>query len=347
MHGARTSAPGVAPPGALSVPGGVSAARRRFATLLVFATLFLIFAGAEVKSRQAGLAVPDWPLSYGMWWPPMVGNIFYEHGHRTVAATIGLLTLVLAVWTARRESRAGVRRLGWWMLAAVVAQGALGGLTVLFLLPTPVSMGHALLAQTFLCLVVAMAHLTSRRRLHAPAEAHPGGAEAAFRAARLAVVAIFVQLLLGALMRHTEAGLAVPFFPVSAEGDWLPAAVDARVVIHLAHRVFALVVIACVVRAALVTRRAVPGLTRHALGSVVLVLLQAALGASVIWTAGVAAVDGSTPLVAPVPASLHVTCGAALLACGFWLLLRCAPAAAAHAPRATPAADAAPAGASA
>jgi len=174
MSGIEAIAPGELP-GAMASPGpdtaAVSTARRRFGVLLVAATLFLIFAGAEVKSRQAGLSVPDWPLSYGMVWPPMVGNVFYEHGHRTVAAAVGLLTLILAVWTARAEARGWVRRLAWIALAAVVAQGLLGGLTVLFLLPTPISMGHALLAQTFLCLVCWLACATSRdrRRRSSPA----------------------------------------------------------------------------------------------------------------------------------------------------------------------------------
>src|SRR3954468_17710456 len=108
---------------------------RRYAKFVAASTLFLIFAGAMVTSTGSGLAVPDWPLSYGMVMPPMVGGVFYEHGHRMVASAIGFLTLVLAIWTARAERRAGLRRLAWAALAAVIAQGILGGLTVIFLLP--------------------------------------------------------------------------------------------------------------------------------------------------------------------------------------------------------------------
>src|SRR5512140_1681351 len=121
---------------------------RRFTKFVAASTLFLIYAGAMVTSTGSGLAVPDWPLSYGMLMPPMVGGVFFEHGHRMAATFVGMLTTVLAVWTARRETRAGVRRLAWAALLAVIAQGLLGGLTVKFLLPAPVSVAHACLAQT-------------------------------------------------------------------------------------------------------------------------------------------------------------------------------------------------------
>src|SRR5678809_1554346 len=112
----NTIAPGR--PGAMVFPqdaptAHVSPARRRFGAALAVATVFLIFAGAQVKSHQAGLSVPDWPKSFDMWWPPMVGNVFYEHGHRVIAATVGFLTLLMALWTWRAESRASVRRLAW------------------------------------------------------------------------------------------------------------------------------------------------------------------------------------------------------------------------------------------
>jgi cytochrome c oxidase assembly protein subunit 15 len=131
--------------------------RHRFAVLTAACTLALIFIGGLVTSTGSGLAVPDWPLSYGMLMPPMVGGVFFEHGHRMAATFVGMLTTVLAVWTARRETRAGVRRLAWAALLAVIAQGLLGGLTVKFLLPAPVSVAHACLAQTFFCIVIALA----------------------------------------------------------------------------------------------------------------------------------------------------------------------------------------------
>ena len=336
MSTAEATAPGAAPGAAVFSPH-VGAARRRFGVLVALATVFLIFAGAEVKSRQAGLAVPDWPLAYGMLFPPMVGNIFYEHGHRLVAATVGLLTLVLAVWTARREPRRWVRRLAWGCLAAVVAQGLLGGLTVKLLLPRPVSISHALLAQSFLCLVVWLAYATSREWLSAPARRGSAREETgALTACLWAAAAVFVQLVLGALMRHTESGLAVPFFPVDASGALLPEIVTGRVVIHMLHRGFAVVVLAAVLVASARVVRRVPRLRGHALLAGALIVGQVLLGATVIWTAARDPADGVTPVVSPIPASLHVATGAALLALVWLLALRvwrlaCARAAAAMA----------------
>src|SRR5258708_4325889 len=92
--------------------GVVPAALRRFATFTAAWAVFVIFAGAQVTSTGSGLAVPDWPLSYGMFFPPMVGGILYEHGHRLVAGTFGLLTLIHAVWLQFRATSGRFRNLG-------------------------------------------------------------------------------------------------------------------------------------------------------------------------------------------------------------------------------------------
>src|SRR4051812_21888726 len=95
----------------------------RFAVLVAFSTFLLIVAGALVTGNEAGLSVPDWPLSYGTWMPPMIGGIFYEHGHRMIATLVGFLTTVLAIWLLKKESRRSVRKLGLIALATVIAQG--------------------------------------------------------------------------------------------------------------------------------------------------------------------------------------------------------------------------------
>ncbi|MFQ5928914.1 MAG: heme A synthase [Acidobacteriota bacterium] len=180
-----------------------------FAQTVAAATIFLIIAGALVTSNDAGLSVPDWPLSHGQLMPEMVGGVFYEHGHRMVATTIGLLTIVLNIWLWKAESRAWVRRLGLIALAAVIAQGILGGVTVLFFLPTPVSVLHAVLAQLFFCLVVTLALLLSPgwTNLSWPFSQvgrgawNSGGSE--LRLAALTTAAVFCQLLLGAILRHS------------------------------------------------------------------------------------------------------------------------------------------------
>jgi cytochrome c oxidase assembly protein subunit 15 len=283
--------------------------RHRFGVLTAVCTLALIFIGGLVTSTGSGLAVPDWPLSYGMLMPPMVGGVFFEHGHRMAASFVGFLTLVLAVWTWRTESRRGVRRLAWLALAAVIAQGLLGGLTVLYLLPTPISVTHACLAQTFLCLTVALAYATSREWLgDAPRVTDSAGVRtAAFTAAAV----VYTQLVLGALMRHTGAGLAIPDFPL-AFGRVLPPLDDGRVAIHFAHRLGAVAVLVAITRllwtcVASRQRRFV------ALGSALfaLVLAQVTLGAFTV-------LSGKAVL----PTTAHVATGAAILAGSFLIALR-------------------------
>lgn len=283
--------------------------RHRFALFLVASTLALIFVGGLVTSTESGLAVPDWPLSYGMLMPPMVGGVFYEHGHRMVATFVGCLTLILAFWTWRRESRAGVRRLGWLALLAVCAQGALGGLTVIYLLPTAISVTHACLAQTFFLLTVAMAYATSREWLGTgEASDDPGGVRPA---AYLATGVIYLQLFLGALMRHLDAGLAIPDFPL-AFGRLIPPLGDPRVAVHFAHRLGALAVVIVVARLVVCARRSGDvQFVRPARLLALLVLIQASLGASVIWSGK-----------AVYPTTVHVATGAAVLGLSFFVTLR-------------------------
>jgi heme a synthase len=150
----------------------VHKALHRYAIFVALSTAVLLYWGGLVTSTGSGLAVPDWPLSYGMLMPPMVGGIFYEHGHRMVATFVGLLTIILAVWIQRRDRRKWMRMLGWTALGTVIFQGILGGLTVLFFLPVPISVFHATLAQTFFCITIAIALFTSPHwseiRQHAP-----------------------------------------------------------------------------------------------------------------------------------------------------------------------------------
>jgi len=192
----------------------------RFAIATSVATFFLVIAGGLVTSTGSGLAVPDWPLSYGQLMPPMVGGILYEHGHRMVATFVGFLTTVLAIWLWRTEDRKWVRALGLIALLAVITQGVLGGMTVLFLLPTWISVSHATLAQSFFSLTIVLALVTAPFwRQHVAREL-----ETVRRTRILAVAAaaaIFLQLILGALVRHTKAGLAIPDFPL-VYGHLLP-----------------------------------------------------------------------------------------------------------------------------
>jgi cytochrome c oxidase assembly protein subunit 15 len=219
----------------------------RFAVFTALSTTFLIFAGGLVTSTESGLSVPDWPLSYGMFFPPMIGGIFYEHGHRMVAAFVGFLTFVLAIWASLREERAWLRWLSIGALLAVIAQAILGGLTVRYLLPTPISVSHAMLAQTFYCAIISIALFTSpdwKRGL--PAVGKRVGSPGLPYLCAMTTGAIYLQLLLGALMRHTQSGLAIPDFPL-AFGRIIPEFETANIAIHFAHRMGALLVTGMIV----------------------------------------------------------------------------------------------------
>src|SRR6266513_2004263 len=176
----------------------------RFALLVAGATFLLIIAGANVTSHDAGLATSDWPRSNGTFFPKMVGNLFWEHGHRIVATAVGILTIALAVYLQVRERRSWVKRLGWIALGGVIAQGLLGGLTVKLNLPLAVSVAHATLAQLFFLTTVSLAVVTSRSWLEQPSQISESAGTFSLRT--LGVVSLVVvlgQLVLGATLRHS------------------------------------------------------------------------------------------------------------------------------------------------
>src|SRR5271168_5492306 len=119
----------------MTQPATFRPAVHAYAIFTACSTVFLLVAGALVTSNDAGLAVPDWPTSYGTFFPPMVGGIFYEHGHRMVATFVGMATIGLALILWKLDGRPWMRRLGGVALAAVVVQGLFGGLTVKLRLP--------------------------------------------------------------------------------------------------------------------------------------------------------------------------------------------------------------------
>jgi len=287
----------------------------RYTKLVVAATVLLIAAGGMVTSTGSGLSVPDWPTTYGwsMFSFPFnkwVGGIFYEHGHRLIASTVGFLTIILALWTWRVDPRAWVRRLGFAALGAVILQGLLGGITVLLFLPPAVSIGHAGLAQLFFCITLSLALVTSRSWREAPVVADDPGLR---RVAAATTALIYVQILLGATMRHTGAGMAIPTFPL-AFGHVLPPAWSAAIAIHFAHRVGALVVVASILTTAVhVYRhdRARRELARPAGLLVLLAFVQGTLGAFVVMS-------GLQPFIN----TLHVVNGALVLGTSLVLTLR-------------------------
>jgi cytochrome c oxidase assembly protein subunit 15 len=323
----------------------------RFAVLTAGATLLLICLGGEVTSRGVGLAVPDWPTTYGQnmfLFPPSQwqGGVFYEHTHRLVASLVGLLTVALAAWLWLKESRVWLRRLGLLAVALVIAQGVMGGLRVTEM-NDALGIFHAALAQLFLVLVAAMALVTSKAWTAAPPlpalSPASGGGEGGRRPGEgarftllLATGLIFAQLLIGATMRHQHAGLAIPDFPLAYGRVWpamdaesvarynaqrvevraLNPITAAQVALQMAHRLMAGVILGAVALAAWRARRAFgtrSPLARAAWAWLGLIFTQAALGAATIWT-------GKAPLAA----TAHVALGAASLVTGalLWLSAR-------------------------
>lgn len=188
-------------------PGAESLWPHRLALLTACATFPLLFIGGLVTSKGAGLAVPDWPTTFGynMFlypWSKMVGDIFYEHSHRLVASGVGLLTIALALALWFRERRTWLRWLGLAALALVIVQGVIGGLRVVLLEHT-LAIIHACFAQAFFALTVCLAFFTSRewRRDSNTLPLTDGG-----RLRRLCVlttVLIYIQAIFGAILRHT------------------------------------------------------------------------------------------------------------------------------------------------
>jgi cytochrome c oxidase assembly protein subunit 15 len=289
----------------------------RYAKLVSVSTVLLIVAGGLVTSTGSGLSVPDWPTSYGwsMFTFPMrgmVGGIFYEHGHRLIASGVGFLTIVLAAWIWRAEPRRWVRMLGFAALGAVILQGVLGGITVLFFLPTAISTAHAGLAQIFFCLTVTIALVTSRSWNIPPANGWVDDHTLRLVATTTTAV-IYTQIILGAVMRHADAGLAIPTFPL-VFGGIVPPRWTPQIAIHYAHRVGALIATAAIYATAghvwfhHADRKE---LRRPATLLAALVLVQITLGGLIILTQKDVAIN-----------TAHVVSGALVLGTSLVLTLR-------------------------
>ncbi len=303
-------------------------------TVCIF-TLFLIFVGGMVTSTGSGLSVPDWPLSYGGLFPPMIGGIFYEHGHRMVAAIDGLLMVTLVILILKFEKRVWVRNLGIAAITAVILQGVLGGLTVLFFLPKPVSIGHAVLAQTYFILTLVIAYSQSLEREGRIAQNAPIPNKKVIIISLLVVVLIYIQLIFGAIMRHTHSGLAIPDFPTMG-GFWLPPfnaemlnqinvwrfyenldlVSMGQVLIHFIHRLWAFIILTTVVFLNVTALRILNDkfLIRTIMLLNTILILQICLGIITVLS-----------LKAPIITSLHVVTGAGSLGVSVLLLLRLSP----------------------
>lgn len=162
---------------------------------------FLLFAGGMVTSTGSGLAVPDWPLSFGGMNPPMVGGIFFEHGHRLIAGFVALMSLTLVILSRRPSVPSAARSAANLSAGGILIQASLGGLTVLLKLPPSVSISHACLGQAVFCVLFACAVLSVPGTVFGP------GYSRVFRFSVLGFSAAYLQLVLGALVRHTGQSL--------------------------------------------------------------------------------------------------------------------------------------------
>jgi cytochrome c oxidase assembly protein subunit 15 len=281
----------------------------------------LVALGAFTTTIGAGMAFPDWPLSNGSLNPSgWMSNLsmFAEHSHRLSAMMMGLLTGALAVWIWLTESRAWLRRLSYYAFGLVVAQGVVGGLRVLLnrieveslatSLGELIAMLHACLAQAFACVLIAVAVSSSRGWAAGPNHVGQGVG----RVGSLCCKALFLQLAIAAVMRHSGAGLAIPSFPWSTpDGGLLPVIWNFRVGIQFAHRVMAIVIAILIVVLAVAVWRDGATPTSMRAGSaalVALVAVQIALGASIIRT-----------YRAPMVTTGHVIVGALTLVTAFWI----------------------------
>src|SRR5213080_1229752 len=304
----------------------------RFAWLACIATLLLICSGGMVTSKNVGLAVPDWPTTFGYnmflfsvskW----VGGILFEHTHRLMGSLVGFLSIILAAWLWLREERRWVRNLGMVALLGVILQGILGGLRVTMMMDE-IGVFHACVAQAFLGLLVVIALVTTKfwRAL----ENQPLDTQDCTPTKTLAIaimIAIYVQLALGATMRHQHRDLAILDFP-TANGAWIPdtsatalarinARRDARALsdvdafqiwLQMTHRFVALLIgIGVIAFCSRVWRNArqVAALKKLSVWWLVFLFGQLTLGAWTIWSNKAADV-----------ATAHVAMGAIMLSFG-------------------------------
>ena len=320
----------------------------RFAMLTAVVTFFLLSIGGLVTSNEAGMSVPDWPTSLhrNMFLLPIsewTGGIFYEHTHRLLASGVGVLATILAIWIWLKDSRKWMKWLALAAFLGVVAQGVLGGLRVTMKMDS-LGIFHGVVAQSFFVLTCAIALFTSRfwqnvaqaSRLH-PGEKFAGGTPA-LRSLRSHVlfvtILIFLQLILGATMRHQHAGLAISDFPLAHGKIWPDTSADAvarynaeriettnvnpitafQIILQMVHRVAAFLILAGVAAAVWLAWKRLGGkdsLTKLALSWLALIFVQIALGAATIWT------DKAADM-----ATLHVLVGALSLVTGaFWCII--------------------------
>ena len=273
----------------------------RFAIVLSCCIFVLIVAGALVTSEDAGLSVPDWPTSFGSIYkiPPMVGGVKFEHTHRMIAEGVGSLTILFCIVAFRIDRRRWLRNLSLGAIATVIAQGVLGGITVLMFLPWYVSSAHAALGQTFFSIAVLLAVYTGRGWTESTPEKISDATTPSTRAlAVLTICALYLQLFFGAAFRHS--GMSI-----------LP---------HLVNAVLTSAIVAWTAVRVLSGYGHIATLRRPAAIMIALLLVQVGFGFAAYLTRIVWGKNAVQPLPSMVSTTVaHVAIGALLLATSFVL----------------------------
>lgn len=274
-----------------------------FAVAVVW-TLGLLFLGSVVHATESSLACPDWPTCFGTMFPEMTGGVFWEHLHRLVAGGL-ILLFGGATFLAFRETRPG-----HWMRTATAAgiglllvQAVFGGLTVIYRLPDAISTSHLSMALAFLTLATVLATAASPRRA-----TRPGLDRHTARTLRIGATTgaalVFLQSVVGGVVRHTDAGMACPDIPTCI-GEWVPPLSNGLVATHFLHRILGVLATVVVLGVAwrLFSSTAPRYVQRMGLLSGALVLAQMTLGIVSVLS-----------ILAVVPVSLHTLGAASLLA---------------------------------
>jgi len=308
--------------GAVLSSSTYNAAQHRFTIFVATLAFLLIVAGGLVTSNNAGLAVPDWPTSFGHLFkiPRMIGGVKFEHSHRMIAEFVGLLTIIVAVWTWRVDRRRWMRILTIGAVVGVIVQGVIGGIGVRQMLPPWVSSLHATFGQTMFCALAAIAVFTSRSWLEEPAEKlSRKDARLLLRHCWMLIGFLYLQLILGAAFRHVW----TKWGPAGSNHWPVHKIVHVFLYPHILNALLVAGLILYVSLRALNRHGNIPHLGRPAFWLLVLLIAQLLLGVSAYVVRVVQGVNESQPTMTLVAVTVaHLAVGALILALTFVLTIQ-------------------------
>ncbi len=300
--------------GAVLTPVTYNAAHHRFTVFVAALAFLLLIAGGLVTSNNAGLSVPDWPTTFGSMYrmPQMIGGVKFEHGHRMIAEGVGLLTIIVAVWTWRVDKRRWMRALTIGAVLGVIFQGVLGGLTVLNFLPPAISTAHGVVGQTMFCVLAAIAVFTSRSWLNEPTERIAlKDAKPLIRHSWMLIGFLYLQLILGAAFRHVWTKWGPP-----GSNHWpVHKIIHMFLYPHILNALFVAGLILYLSMRGLSKHANIPHIKKPAMALLMLLVLQLLLGVSAYMVRVVQGVNDVQPTIALVGVTVaHLGVGALILA---------------------------------